>query len=131
MRLPPARARRTAFFAYALVLFIATHWPALTIEGPIERPDLVLHLAAFGLWAALLTASGLLAPPRTPRNLARSLAVSLAYAVLDELSQGVPILRRTVGLDDLLANLLGATLGAFAAWLLIRRYTRKRAGATR
>ena len=38
-----------AFFAYARALRL-THWPRLTVEVEgIDRPDLFIHVAAYGL----------------------------------------------------------------------------------
>ena len=45
---------RAGFICYALVLATATHWPKLRIEGPVPRPDLWIHFAAFGLFTIAL-----------------------------------------------------------------------------
>lgn len=42
-----------AFWLYAIALFIATHYPRLAIESPINNTDKAIHLAAFGLWTIL------------------------------------------------------------------------------
>lgn len=116
---------RVAFWAYAAALFTATHWPSLTIEGPIERPDLVLHFAAFAVWGALLAASGILAPVGAARNGPVSALVGALYACLDELTQGIPLLHRTVGMDDLAANIAGVLSGALIAATVARRACRR------
>lgn len=114
---------RAAFACFALAVFTATHWPQLRFEGPIQRPDLVIHLAAFFAWTALLIACGFVGPALSPRNTLVSGTIALAYSAADELSQGIPWLGRTVALDDWLANATGvglATLGALGLGALRR-----------
>lgn len=123
-RLPLARA---AFLAYALVLLVATHWPRLRIEGPVERPDLWLHMLAFGFWTALLALSGLAGPRWSVRGVVASVGVGLAYAALDEASQAIPALGRTAALDDYLADAAGILLaGALLLVVSWRRDLRRR-----
>jgi len=111
-----SRPRRAAgFWLYAITLATLTHWPALRVEAPIERPDLLIHLGAFGLWTLLL--AGLVRSP-----LAVGLIAS-CYAALDEGTQAIPILHRTAGWDDLAADLLGVWL-AVALVALLRRFAR-------
>lgn len=130
---------RTAFWCYVVVLFTATHWPNLRIESAyVERPDIFIHLACFGTWAALLICSGYtangardpLAESRgvrgwvgmvtRPRAVGVAWMVALGYAAFDELSQGIPGLGRTVGWDDYGANATGITLAACAALVVGR-----------
>ena len=124
--LVPVALRRTAFALYALALLVATHWPQLTITGPIERPDLVIHAGAFGLWTLLLVGAALFGPALSTRNILASAAVGALYAPLDELSQGLPGLNRVVALDDALANLLGVALAGGACLALARARSRAR-----
>jgi len=109
----PRWATRAAFVLYALVLFIATHWPKLAIEGE-GRPDLWIHMAAFALWTTLLLLSGWPGRLDRPATFMRAIAIAAAYAALDEGLQAIPFLHRHVALDDLLANLAGVALGATA-----------------
>ncbi|MEL7483487.1 MAG: hypothetical protein AAFN41_03945 [Planctomycetota bacterium] len=106
---------RVAFIIYALVLVTATHWPQLKVEGPVPRSDLYIHVAAFGLWTCLLIATGLLGPWRSKPAITKSVIVGLIYAAIDEGTQGIPALGRTVALDDYLANALGVILAGVAA----------------
>ncbi len=106
---------RLAFPVYALVLVTATHWPQLTIEGPVPRPDLYIHLAAFGLWTCLLIATELLGPWRSRAAVGKCVVIALVYAAIDEGTQGIPGLGRTVALDDYLANAGGVLLAGIAA----------------
>ncbi|MCE7975090.1 MAG: hypothetical protein DYG92_12335 [Leptolyngbya sp. PLA1] len=106
------RAARAAFSLFAMALFIATHWPALKVEGPVQRTDLWVHLGAFGLWTTLLTACGFLGRPLAPRNILLSAALATLYAGLDEGLQAIPALQRTFGWDDLAADVLGVWLAS-------------------
>ncbi|MBX3375504.1 MAG: hypothetical protein KF678_00700 [Phycisphaeraceae bacterium] len=102
---------RTAFFLYAVVLFGATHWPALRIEGS-GRPDLIVHLAAFGLWTLALNLAGFWGPRFSVRNVLISGAVAVMYAAFDEGTQAIPALQRTAAWDDYLANVSGIVLAS-------------------
>ena len=109
-------AARAAFVVYALVLVTATHWPQLRIDGgPIPRPDLLIHIAAFGLWTCLLIATELLGPWRSKAAIGKCVVIALVYAAIDEGTQAIPALGRTVALDDYLANALGVILAGIAA----------------
>lgn len=122
------RALRAAFWLFALALFIATHWPALKVEGPVERTDLWAHLAAFGLWAVLLASCGYFGRPLSARNILRSAALASLYACFDEGLQAIPALQRTFGWDDLAADVLGVWL-ASGLLLLVGSAIRPRASA--
>ncbi|HBS29890.1 MAG TPA: hypothetical protein DEB06_10690 [Phycisphaerales bacterium] len=114
----PRRGARIAFAFFALLLVTATHWPRLTVPGPGPRPDLMIHFVAFGVWTGLLIASGFFGAALSGRNVLVSAGVALAYAALDEATQGLPALGRTAALDDWLANAAGivaATVGALGA----------------
>ncbi|MBC7835436.1 MAG: hypothetical protein H7Y88_10110 [Phycisphaerales bacterium] len=108
---------RAAFWAYAAVLFTLTHWPNAKLPPmAIKRPDLLLHIALFGLWSFLLVRSGYLRArsretPRRGRLLLVPLVVAVASAAIDEALQAIPALRRTAVVDDCLANMTGAGLG--------------------
>ena len=136
------RLARVAFWFYAIALFVATHWPNLRIESShIPRPDIFIHMAVFGGWVMLLVATGYLAPGSDdplaesrgvrgwlrlvtrPRAVLLAMFVALAYAALDELTQGVPGLGRTVALDDYAAN-CGGIVAACGAAALLRFFTR-------
>ena len=116
--------RRPGFVVYALTLVTLTHWPALTLpEGSPPRSDLYIHTIAFGLWTGMLIATGWLGEPGSRRSIVLGLIVGAVYAAADELTQGIPVLRRYVALSDLLANWSGV-LVACGAWLLIARWRR-------
>ncbi|GJQ29167.1 MAG: hypothetical protein HBSAPP03_10510 [Phycisphaerae bacterium] len=105
---------RWAFAIYALILFTATHWPRLRIEGPMPRPDLWLHVGAFGAWAALCGACAWWGAWSAWRNLAVTWLVGVLYAALDEGLQLIPALGRFAAWDDYAANVVGVTLGVVA-----------------
>ena len=120
-------ALRAAFFCYVPVLFTATHWPELKIEaGDIPRPDLGVHLIAFGLLAFLALNAQLFGPRTSARNASLTALASAVYAAFDESTQAIPILKRTAVLDDFLANLLGVALGTLAGFALARAIAKGR-----
>lgn len=140
---------RLAFWLYAIVLFTATHWPNLRIESNlVDRPDILIHMAAFGLWTALLIATGYLAPGASeplaesrgvrgwlhivtrPRAIVLVILTALVYAAIDEASQGVPGLGRTVAWDDYGANSAGI-VAAGAAAVMSSRFLRRETSAGR
>lgn len=110
---------RAAFLLYIPTLFTATHWPNLKIEGS-GRPDLVVHLAAFGLWTSLFIASGFFGPALSWRNIRWAFLIASIYAAADEALQAIPSLHRTAAFDDWLANLSGITLACIGALVLSR-----------
>ena len=111
---------RFVFGGYAGVLFALTHWPRLRIDSPIERPDLYAHITAFGLWTAFLVAAGPFGTRLSRRNIVRSGLIAIVYAPVDEFSQAIPGLGRSVGLDDLAANIAGILLALSICFLLRR-----------
>jgi len=115
------RALRVLFVVYALALFIATHWPELTIEADgIDRPDLLVHVGAFGLFAFLALWAQLFGPVTGARNVWLTWLLASLWAGFDEGTQAIPIIRRQAVLDDFFANLLGVALGTLAAYTLAR-----------
>lgn len=106
---------------YALALATATHWPGLAIATPhFSRLDLLIHATVFAGWTILFTASAFFGPPLSRRNITRSVAVAFAYALVDELTQGIPIIRRTVDPLDLAANATGIILATVLIVLVVR-----------
>lgn len=115
------RAWRVVFGVYVVLLLAGTHWPRLEVPGPGARPDLVVHLGAFGVWTGLLTLSAFFGPALASRNILRAGGVGLAYAVADESTQMLAIFGRVFGLDDMLANVLGSSLATLTLLALSRR----------
>lgn len=129
----PARRRtwaRAAFAAYALALVTATHWPGLAVQvAGFSRFDLVVHAGAFGCFTLLFTLAAFFGPALQPRNVALSVLFALCYAPIDEISQGIPVLRRTVDPLDLTADALGIVLMGLA--LMTLALLRRKAPAAR
>ncbi|RMD65420.1 MAG: VanZ family protein [Planctomycetota bacterium] len=122
----PHRGWSIAFGLYALALAAATHWPDVRIPGPDElHPDKLVHLAAFGLWTALLLRSGLLGPWRSWGARWRTLGALLFYAVVDEVTQAIPGLHRQVSHWDVAANVIGGVAALTAMWLLAENSQRE------
>lgn len=108
---------------FVLIVYFLTHAPGVKIEGPIPRPDLIIHMTVFGLWTLLCIACGFFAAPLAPRNILACGAIALAYSAFDEGTQAIPVLNRVCALDDWLANAAGvavATAGVLA-WSTLRR----------
>ncbi len=117
----PNRIARWGFAVYALALFVGTHWPQLKIHGPLPRTDILLHMIAFGGWTTAITLAGFFGPRWSGQNLHRSLLASLAYAGLDELSQGaMTFIHRTCAWDDFGANAAGVLAAGVVLWILSR-----------
>ncbi|USN99927.1 MAG: VanZ family protein [Phycisphaeraceae bacterium] len=110
---------RIGFVVCALVLVTLTHWPNLQVEGPIPQSDKLYHMIAFFCWMQLLLATGWLDRRWAWKNLAIAMPLAIAYAGLDELSQGLPGLGRTVAWSDFAANCVGIEIGA-VVWLVVR-----------
>ncbi len=111
---PASKLMLIAFLVYTAVLVTATHWPGVTIEGPVPRPDLFVHLGAFSLWTVLLGLSGLVG--RCPKRLVVWAAV---FVVFDETTQ--PLFDRQFDWLDLVANSGGVAIGLVAMVLWWRR----------
>lgn len=93
-----------AFVVYTLALLTATHWPGLTVQGPVRRTDLVIHFGAFFTWTVLLALTGLIG-----QSAGRLAVAGLAFAVLDETTQ--PLFGRMFDWWDLLTNAAGVGFG--------------------
>lgn len=114
------RIPRPIFAAYALFLFVGTHWPNLQVKGPVERSDLWVHLIVFGAWATLAAACGFFGPVFSARNLSLTWLLAVGYACIDEGLQAIPALGRTCAWDDLAFNTLGITLAIGGMWAVGR-----------
>lgn len=114
--LPARPLRRRAFWAFAAVLFTATHWPRLEVPHVvIERTDIVLHIGAFCVWTLLLIGTEYLGPLLNRRAIGWCWLIGLASAGLDEGLQAIPLVNRTCAWDDWGANAAGVTVAALVA----------------
>ena len=110
-------AMRVVLGFYWLVLASLTHWPSLSVvdipmrtaDDPmlLVQHDKPIHMLVFAGLAVLLILAKPFGRQRSPRfNLLSAIGVAMAYAILDETTQGFAA-DRTVSSSDLLANLLG------------------------
>lgn len=117
------KLRRIAFVTFAAALFIGTHIPDLRVRvGSVDRPDLLIHLLAFGGWFGLLLSTEWLGPWRSHQSIAVCALIAAAYSAVDEWSQSIPGLNRTSAWDDLGANLLGVIIATVIAFVLARAF---------
>lgn len=119
--------RRAAFWLFASILFIATHWPALEIQVPrVRRPDIILHAGSFAAWYLLLYFAAYFGSigTRARRPLLAPYLVAITYAAADEALQLIPAIRRHAAWDDWAADVGGITLGLIVAtiWTMSRRH---------
>jgi len=112
-------AARAAFALATVTLLTATHWPGIKIDGPVPRPDMWIHAFTYAVWTGLLLVSGLVGPPSLIRSAGLAVIVGVAFGSFDELTQ--PLFTRTADVTDLLADAIGATLGAALVLALSRR----------
>lgn len=123
------RLARSAFILYAIVLVTLTHWPSLAIAKPFEiRLDLFIHMGVFAGWTLLFIASAWLGPLGSITTVVRSTITALIYALVDELTQGIPILHRTVDPMDYIANATGILIIGTACCVLLWKYPFLRKG---
>lgn len=127
-RIPAARRRRFGWLGvvlavYWLGIFAATHLPQAALPQT-NLGDKTEHFIAYGLLAFLMTAWLRLTRSRRRGVGLLVLAVCIAYAAADELTQ--PIVNRFADFRDFLADAVGAGLG-----VLVGMFTFRRAGLSR
>lgn len=103
---------------YVIALFVATHYPRITIPGDIPQSDKLVHFVAFALlaflWWRFIAALG----HESSRLLVASAVGLLAYAALDEYLQ--QFVGRHTDVMDFLADGAGI-VGVLAVIALARR----------
>jgi len=105
------RAWRVLFVVAATALTVGTHWPRLAIDlDGAPAPDKLLHAGAFGLVTLLLWMTGWV---KRFRTLA---VIGVAWAMIDEITQGAPGLSRTVSIHDAVASSIGVVLAVALVW---------------
>ena len=111
---------RTGLILYWVLLFIATHIPL--VKGTLPPgTDVPIHFIAYaGLSFLVVWWLSFKWDILSPKRLIMVLVVLSCYGVLDELIQGIPVLRRHPSLDDWVADTLGALLG-ITLFLLVRK----------
>lgn len=98
--------RAFALTAFAAA-FVATHWPALELK-PGMPGDKLLHAVTFAALTFLLWRARLI-----PR-LGWLVLAMLLYAAFDELTQGIPWIRRYASVPDFIADAIGVSIAALA-----------------
>ncbi len=110
---------RTGLILYWILLFTATHIPLKKGTLP-QGTDVPLHFIAYAGLSFLLTWYLSFKWDRlTPQRLLMVFVGVSLFGILDELLQGIPILRREPSIDDWVADTLGALLG-IGLFLLVR-----------
>ncbi len=99
------RAALVALPAYWIALFVATHYPRVTIPGQLPGKDKLVHVTAFGLLALLRWRFERARRPITPRFVWTAAAVLITYAAFDEYVQ--QFVGRFTDPLDFLANTSG------------------------
>jgi VanZ family protein len=109
---PAAWPWRLAFLAYAAALVAGTHWPRLEIGTAAHPTDKIIHTLAFAGLTILLARTGWI------RRLSTLALLMLLWAVVDELTQSIPGLGRSVSWKDVAAGYLGILVAVAWLWAL-------------
>jgi VanZ family protein len=121
LRIRPS-VRRWALIGYWILLFGATHWPALDRYKPKEGwpvGDFFMHLGVYTGWSALWywVLDGHSATKW--RHILGVFILGSVFAVFDEWTQA--LVERSPAFDDLSADMMGVILGlAVAHWIVVR-----------
>lgn len=106
-----ARPWRITLTVYATALTIGTHWPRLELgTESVPVSDKLLHMAAFGGLTLLLWQAWIV------RRLLPLFLFGVGWAVLDELTQAIPGLGRTVSPLDITASGVGVFIVVAVLW---------------
>ena len=116
------------FWAYGLILLIATHLPADQVEFIVRAadyglldPDKLLHMAAYGV-LGLLAALAYGGRWQTTLPAAITLFALLAvWGIVDEVTQ--PLFGRLADANDLVCDLIGGAIGLVAGFAASRWLT--------
>jgi VanZ family protein len=122
--MPPTGATvwKWALAIYWVALMVATHWPGAQVNViPGLRLDLLIHIGAYAGLAGLMAFAGVGAAWRPGRAVLLIVGLTALLALLDEGTQAIPAVRRTFDPDDLIADLVGAVLGAAVGVAITRR----------
>lgn len=118
--------RRIAFWLYTAALIYGTHGPRRDVDiAAIQRPDLIIHLCAFGGFFGLLLAAEYFGAWRTARGIGVCTLIAAAFAAVNEATQALPMFGRTSALDDFAANISGIALGVVGAVVAARMRARR------
>lgn len=104
---------RWTFVFYWILCFAVTHVPLRGQEPPIPGLDKVIHLALYGMLAALFYFSIKSRTAPLMLQLKKTALILVLYSVFDEITQ--PLVGRTCDGWDLLADWLGLSIGLWVA----------------
>lgn len=112
---------------YWVVLFVGTHTPAnqMPSEPPFPFADKVAHLGGYAVLAFVAAAAWTWRRTLYLRDYLVLLSGLACYAVLDEVSQMLPAIRRNADVVDWAADTLGAAIG-LAVFSATAAYARRR-----
>lgn len=116
---------RVAFVCYALVLMVLTHWPRLEMPGSVPNSDLMVHMAAFGVWTLLLILCRFFGSALSMRNVLICALIAAVYAATDELTQAIPVIHRHAAPEDFLADVIGIGGATIASGLASMSFKQK------
>ena len=107
--------------AYCGFLYFWTHIPVVP-QGLAEQNDKLLHLGAYGVLGSLLLTWRISCGPVSIRSVGLLLALVIAFAVFDELTQ-IPV-GRDCELEDGTADTIGTILAFAVTWPVASRIFR-------
>jgi len=108
-----ARPWRAVFLLYVLVLTVGSNWPGMHFRiGEQVSPDKLVHAIAFGGLATLLWRT------RWLRARWQVGLIVLVWAAAAELVQVLPIFRRTLSIEDMVAGQIGVLLVVVWWWAI-------------
>lgn len=116
---------RVAFVCYAITLAVLTHWPRLQIPGSVPNSDLMVHVAAYGVWTLLLILCRFFGSALSMRNVLICAGIAAGYGVVDELTQAIPVIQRHAAPEDFLADVIGIGGATIASGLASMSFKQK------
>ena len=111
---------------WALLLFVASSIPGTSYpDVAFQYADKIVHVGIYGMLGALLALAARLSKPWSVRKVwLFAVALAAAYGATDELHQ-LFVPNRSADLRDLLADAVGAALGATLTLIVVRRGVRR------
>jgi VanZ family protein len=123
------RRPRTAWLlaiAWAVTVLVFSSIPGGTLPPvPAWNADKLIHAAVYGVLAALLGNAWWASGRGAPVSAALAFVLAAGFGGIDEIYQQSTA-GRISSLADLIADCVGAAIGASAAWGILRRRHRRR-----
>jgi VanZ family protein len=116
-----------ALALYWAVLFVGTHMPpeGLPSEPPFPHADKVVHAAGYAVLAFVAAAAWTWRRTLAAGDYSWLLAGLSSYAVVDEVLQMLPIVRRNAEVLDWAADTVGAAMGLLVFAAMARQARRR------